>query len=116
VNEVVSNTRTRLRDLLALISDCEAQREYERNVPIANVPAELVCMWFDDLYHPNPEWITRGFSARELELLAEFDKFYEARHSLLPTDGGVVKLQQSREWIETSQKAKEILSELGWAT
>jgi len=116
MSELVENIRTGLRELLALISDPESQREYERNVPVANVATELICMWFDDLYHPDPQWISGGFSPRELELLAEFHDFYDHRADSLPTDGGVAILQRSPEWSEVMRKAQETRVKLGWAT
>jgi len=37
---------------IELLSLPSKQLEYEKNVPIANVPAELICGFCDDLYHP----------------------------------------------------------------
>ena len=34
---------------LELLASPELQARYERDVEIADVPAELVCVWFDDL-------------------------------------------------------------------
>ena len=70
--------RRNVSDLLALLSDAEAQRAYERDVPIASVPSELNCMWFDDMYHPADTAFQGAFSARELDALAKFHVVYEA--------------------------------------
>ena len=91
--------------LLELIGDLDEQIAYEQNVPIANVPQELVVMWFHDSYHP--EWPTfiEAFSAHELAVLAEFNDFYDARVDSLPADAGVADLQVTPQWAEISEKA-----------
>jgi hypothetical protein len=51
--------RNEIIDYLQLAASAEAQRDYERRVPIAQVPAEMINMWEDsvhadrwDLYSP----------------------------------------------------------------
>lgn len=107
-------TRRIVRELLILISDRDAQRAYERDVPIANVPAELICMWFDDLYHPASDWFVSAFSDDELADLATFNDFYGARTGDLPTSGGIDVLQNAREWDEIVDQARATLVRLGW--
>ena len=34
---------------LELLASADAQREYQRTVPIASVAAELFCIWYDDV-------------------------------------------------------------------
>lgn len=92
-------------DLLDLLADFEAQRAYERDVPIADVPAELVSMWFDDAYHPTSAQHIRAFSVRERDLLAAFHSVYERCVDALPSDGGVIALQQSPHWATVAQHA-----------
>lgn len=70
-------------ELLELISDPIAQRSYEFDVSIADVPAELVSMWFDDLYHPKMPWFSEAFSDHELTKLASFHNFYSDRLQLI---------------------------------
>lgn len=41
--------RESLLQTLTLLGDFEAQMKYVVDVPIADVPAELICMWFDDV-------------------------------------------------------------------
>jgi hypothetical protein len=54
-------------ELLSLPSE---QLEYEKNVPIANVPAELICGFCDDLYFPKSEQMLSAFTSEELKGLA----------------------------------------------
>ena len=53
--------RCAIVSLLRTLGDPDAQLAYERDIPITCVPAELVCMWFDDLYNPTtgPFWPRR---------------------------------------------------------
>ena len=103
--------RSSLLGLLDLIGDFEAQRAYEQNVPIANVPAELVCMWFD-AYHPDSEQHAKAFSAREQELLARFHAAYDECADDLPCDNGIAVLQQSSQWIALSREAAKTAGEI----
>ena len=105
-------TRRVFRDLLELISDFSAQRKYEQDVPIANVPAELVCMWFDDQYHPDSTRFSDAFSSRERAALADFSAYYGARKRVLPMSTGVDSLQATQEWADVSEKARATLAEL----
>lgn len=106
--------RTTIRGILELIADLDAQDSYERQVPIANVPAELISQWFDDHYHPGAEWFSEAFSERELASFADFNAFYEARMARLPLDGGVAKLRGSQDWIDVCEKARATLADLRW--
>ena len=54
-------------ELLSLPSE---QLEYEKKVPIADAPAELISMFCDDLYHPKSEEFITEFSESELKSLA----------------------------------------------
>ena len=55
---------------IELLSMPSKQLEYENNVPFANVPAELICGFCDDLYHPKSEQMLSRFNADELKELA----------------------------------------------
>ena len=102
--------RESIVDTLKIIASKRAQIEYEKNVPIANVPAELACMWFDDLYHPKAYLFLESFSEEERAVLAKFNAFYEARLDSLPKT--LKELHKSSEWNEVCEKANEVLSEL----
>jgi hypothetical protein len=80
----------RVRELLALLASEDDQLAYERDVPIAQVPAELLCMWFNDTYHPGPDWSSH-FTNRELEALARFHGIYERLSERLPKSPSTVR-------------------------
>lgn len=112
--EVDQPLRELYRELLVLLSDSDAQLAYEVNVPIANVPAELVCMWFDDLYLPDSVLFRDSFSPEEAVVLAEFNSTYDAYEDKLPMDEGVVALHASSEWATVMAAATAALDSLGW--
>jgi hypothetical protein len=94
-----ASIRSGIRDLLALLATPDRQREYERNVPIANVPAELLCMWFDDQYHPSDPMFRAAFSSQELEALASFDTAYgSVSDEIRPLPANVAALQAHSAW------------------
>ena len=105
--------REHMIDLLKTIASPAMQMEYENNVPIANVPAELVCQWFDD-FHPETELFKSSFSSGELNELSKFTEFYDARVKAIPDDGGVTKLQTNKELLEVQSYANELVSKNGW--
>ena len=107
-----STTRRLFRNLLELLSDPDAQLEYEQEVPIANVPAELVEMWFSDHYHPQASWFAESFSAEERAALAGFNGFYSSLVDTLPLDSGVRVLQASEAWPRIMERAAHTLARL----
>jgi hypothetical protein len=98
--------RDGIRSLLALLADANAQRDYEVRVPIADVPAELFCMWFDDQYHPDDAGFRAAFSPEELSALAQFDTQYRTiGEELKPLPGSVVDLQAKPGWTRLLRAA-----------
>lgn len=105
-------TRSTFRELLELLSSREAQLRYETDVPIANVPAELLDMWFDDRYHPETPWFSQAFTDHERQVLADFNAFFSGVAERLPTDRGVAALHAEPVWDDVCAKASEVLAEL----
>ena len=65
--------RTHLLELLRTFASPDEQRAYQRAVPFVRVPAELMCGWADDLYHPESPAHSLAFSPVERVALAGFD-------------------------------------------
>jgi hypothetical protein len=102
--------RDGIRDLLALRADLERQRAYERDVPIAQVPAELVCMWFDDLYHPEHAAFRRAFSPVETAVLEVYNRAYRSVvDELEPLLASVARLQAHPAWSRVPPAASAAL-------
>jgi len=106
--------RKSIIDFIRLISSSDEQFEYENNVPIANVPSELICMWFDDLYHPNSELFLNSFSAKESEDLSLFNEVYDSRVKNIPSSDGVKGLQENHSWLEVQSHANALLNKYSW--
>jgi hypothetical protein len=110
----MTNTEAPLRQevlrLLRLISSVDLQVQYENDVPIADVPGELVCQWFDDLYHPKSTLFQAAFSEVERARLAGFNEFYESRVKMLPKT--LAELHRSSAWREIQVEAARTLDDL----
>jgi hypothetical protein len=107
-----ADLRHNIVELVQTLASKEQQLAYQRNVPIANVPAELVCMWFDDLYHPQWDLFIEAFTLVERERLARFHTFYDARHKRLPDT--LAEMHQNPAWLEVMNEAQQVLKDLGW--
>lgn len=101
--------RDRYIEVLRLIADSEAQTEYEKNVPIANVPAELICMWFDDLA---AQKLDDRLSPDDRKAIESFSAFFEARLDQLADSEGIRSLQSSPAWVEITREARSTLTRL----
>lgn len=110
--EIAVHFRRNVVELLQLLADRGAQIQYERDVPIADVPAELVCMWFDDLYHPKDETFRSAFTPSELDVLAEFHRKYAASLKAigtLPHLPNLTELHAHPAWERVVSGAQEAL-------
>ena len=106
--------RCMIIELLSLLSSEEEQLDYETKVPIADVPAELLCMWFDDQYQPDDALFISCFSADELAALADFHKYYDEQTRRLPESRGSVRTWlASAVWRGIMLEAKKALERLG---
>lgn len=101
--------RDRYIEALRLIADLDAQIRYEREVPIADVSAELVCMWFDDL---DASSLDSGLSPSDAATLRNFTTFYDVRVHELPPSANVAALHANATWNEIVRKAKAALDAL----
>lgn len=70
---VEQRVRNRIIEYLELASSFEQQVDYQRNVPIANVPAEMVEQWADQV-HGDPRASEQAdvYSAAEVKALGDF--------------------------------------------
>lgn len=113
MNQTLPAWKPLILELLQLLASEERQLVYERNVPHVDITAELVCMWFDDTYHPDDAFFTSCFSSDELAALAEFHLFYDQRNDRLPESKGTVRTWLAdSSWREIMVKAQETLSRI----
>jgi hypothetical protein len=110
---VSGDVRANLRRLLALLSDPEAQRAFERDVPAAHVPSELVCLWFDDVYRPDDAAFRAAFSEAERRALDAFHRLYREREpDLEPLPETVRDLHALPAWSDVVRAAGTALGAL----
>jgi len=112
-DEVVANTRAAIHEHLKLLADSQSQRVYERDVLHANVPAELVCGWFDDAYRPDSPAFLAAFRPQEIEALIVFSDLFEAALAELPEPlPPLGDLQALPEWVRVTDAATHLLASL----
>ena len=105
--------RARVREELSLFASAEEQLKYEANVPHVDITAELLCGWFDDSYYPNDPVFISCFSSAELEALADFTGYFDARMDGLPESMGTVNTWlKNPAWQEVMREASRTLSKI----
>ncbi len=100
------NLRKSIIDCIELLSLPSKQLEYEKNVPIANVPAELICGFCDDLYHPKSERLIAEFTEEELKGLAHL--YGMLCESTTETTSSVKELLKTEKWRSVVWIAKDL--------
>ena len=103
--------RVNIVNVLQLIAAPTEQLQYQTKAPV-NVAHELVNQWFDDFYHPTSPQFGSEFSSRELEMLAEFNRFFDERVPLLPDS--LAEMLKVQAWSEVVAKANTVLTVCGW--
>ena len=106
----IPDRRPVMIELLELLASPEQQVDYERNVPQAFIPDELVCMWFDDLYIPQDAYFRSCFSEAELAAMADFHTFYEKHEKELPRAvEGIAAWIEDETWQRIMARAQRTL-------
>jgi len=107
-----SDFRASIKEFLELLSSKEQQLKYKANVPIADVAAELVCMWFDDMYHPDTDLFKRSFTPKEISQLSTFNSVYDNLANKLPDT--LEGYHKSKEWAQIMKHAQQLHSAIQW--
>lgn len=98
-------------EVLELIASREQQLQYQRDVPIAQVSAELFNMW-DDIFDAeflNDEF-SAAFSAEEIQTMRLFDGELNKICSRLPRSlPSIEKFILTPQWEQLSQAANKAL-------
>lgn len=100
-------------DLLTMLASPEKQLAYQQDVPIADVPAELVCSWFDDNDFGPGSVFESYFDPEEWRAIHTFNNYYASRFRQLPKTSDVGVLLRSDIWQEIVGQAKLACSALG---
>jgi hypothetical protein len=72
MSELSDNFRARVLEILELVADAEAQRQYQASVPYVDVPAELFNQW-EESFFPASDQFRAAFNDVELGALRRFD-------------------------------------------
>ena len=102
-------------ETISLIADPEAQIQYEKDVPIAHIPSELICIWFDDRYHPGTKVFNATFTEEERKILKDFNQEYDSLLKNVSEEaesGTVLDLHKDKYWCEIMNIAKQTLRKL----
>lgn len=114
MNEESKNYRERVLEAIEGFASPSDQLKYERDVPVANVPAELICGFVDDLYHPKSELFLDAFTEQELKSLAElYGMLCIVSRTITELDScSVHDIQKVPEWRAVITFAKDLIVEL----
>ena len=106
--------RKRVVDMVRLISSPADQTDYQRDIPIADVPGELVSGFVDDLYHPKSRLFLDAFSENELRSLAELYGMICISAKAFSRLGchSVADIQKVPEWRSVMAFAQTLVTEL----
>lgn len=109
--DLAKNIRTRIIEIIDLLSDYDQQVEYARTVGDNIAITEMICMWFDDNYHPDSDNFIKTFSENELMKLKEFNDYYDSIVNKIP-DQDIKTLHIDQKWEKLVQKANQLRNEL----
>lgn len=114
-NQPGPDLRQSIHDEVRLLSSAQAQLDYERSAPTADVPAELICGFVDDLYRPKSAEFIEAFTEGELKDLAElYGRLCVASDAFLREEASSVSdILKIAEWRTTIMYAKELCARLG---
>lgn len=112
--ELQKTYRKNVIECLRLFASPEEQLEFQRNVPIAHVTAELFCNWSYGAFSPDfpeQEWYRRAFSKVELRAMTEVDQVCESVLHKLPEGlPGIEEFVKTPEAAELAAAATKALS------
>jgi hypothetical protein len=112
--ELQQNFRADVLETLELLASKKQQLEYQKNVPIAYVSAELFNQW-DDCYKipKDQDWYQAAFSKAELAVLAEFDREFDRISKATPEyPPDITLFVDTPEWNALSSAALRALARL----
>jgi len=110
--EFTDSTRKNVFGVIDLWASKDNQLDYQKNVPIAQVSAELFCQW-EDFYFPDSADFKQAFDYEEFIILAEFDKTLNGMVNKTPQSLPLIeKFIEAEEWKIMNAKAIEIKKRL----
>ena len=114
MNDISKKFRQQVIDHVELLSSLSEQLKYEKDVPIADVPGELICGFNDDLFHPKSEAFLNAFIEEEIRSLAElYGMICIASNAYSKMKNpSLLQLQKLPEWRAVVSFSKDLLVQL----
>jgi hypothetical protein len=105
------NSKQSTIEVLQLWSSRDEQLEYKRTVPIADVSAELFCMW-SEVFWPSDAELRAEFTETEWAALQRFHSVFERTLCLLPHHPlpPIEEFILSPHWLILSRAAERALA------
>ena len=110
---VEQRIRNRVREYFEVASSYEAQRQYERDAPIAHVPYEVINQWDDWVKHDPREdsHQLEVYSPDEVEALCDYQAALDvACHAVSDNYPPLDEVQSLPEWHQLRQAAGAALA------
>lgn len=113
MDKETTDCRTNVLEAVATLASPAAQLQYEHDVPIADVPAELVCFG-TDFYNPKYKPFVDAFTNDELRSLAELYGRVCIASEVINKKSchSVAELQKIKEWRSVITFSKQLEVEL----
>jgi hypothetical protein len=109
------NIRIGLNGILKLWASKNEQLDFQKNVPIADVSAELFCQWSDDFYDEENPVLLKEFNQMELQALKEFDNVICHVADIIPEElPPINEFIKTHEWEIVHLQALSTLKQLQW--
>ncbi len=110
--------RVQLKDCLDTLASGEELLAYEKNVPIAYIPHEIACQFFDDFYHPKTDEFLKAFSQDEIKEIGILSGYLHIALQALdsrghPSVNEVLKLPEWRSMMKRAAILREALNKEG---
>ena len=110
--------RDQLKDCLDTLGSSAELLEYERNVPIAYIPHEVACQYFDDFYHPKASGFLEAFSEEEIKQIGVLSGYLHIALQAVnlqghPTMEEVLKIPEWRSMMMRASILREALNKEG---
>ena len=110
---VAQRIRNRVIEYLEMAASYEDQREYERNVPIAHIPSEVINQWEDNfprgLHHYASD--REAYTPDEFAALESFADVWRSTADAVPDDWPTLaEAQAMPEWSQLRQGAVKALA------
>lgn len=110
--DFIERIRKNILENLELWGSKDKLFEYQKNVPIAQVSAELFCQW-DETYHPNDKYFLKAFNEKERIILANFDRIVNEIAKETPNDlPDIVDFVETQGWRTLNELATKTLGDL----